>query len=126
MVKEPTRFDVILTSSNYGDILSDMAAAWGGGLGLIPTLSLGHDAAIAQPVHGAAPDIAGKNVANPTATILSAAMLLCHQWELPDDARRIRMAVRGALKAGYHTMDIRPGDAVSTEEFAERVIEYLP
>lgn len=125
MVKEPVRFDVILTSSLYGDILSDMAAAWGGGLGLIPTLSLGDDAGIAQPVHGAAPDIAGNNIANPIATILSVAMLLQHHWKMVDQAKRLRRAVRAALSAGYHTPDVQPDKAVGTEEFAYRVIEHL-
>jgi homoisocitrate dehydrogenase len=125
MVKEPTRFDVILTTSMYGDILSDMAAAWGGGLGLIPTLNLGDDAAIAQPVHGAAPDIAGQNIANPIATILSGALLFQHHWGKPELARKIRHAVRAALNAGYHTIDIDPENAVSTEEFTTQVIEHL-
>jgi homoisocitrate dehydrogenase len=125
MVKEPVRFDVILTSSMYGDILSDMAAAWGGGLGLIPTLSLGDDAGIAQPVHGAAPDIAGNNIANPVATILSVGMLLQHHWKMPDHAKRVRRAVRAALSVGYHTPDVQPDKAVGTDEFADRVIEYL-
>jgi len=75
MVKEPARFDVILTPNLYGDILSDMAAAWGGGLGMAPALNLGDEVAIAEPVHGSAPDIAGQGIANPTAVILSAAML---------------------------------------------------
>ena len=81
MVKDPTRFDVILTPNLYGDILSDMAAAWGGGLGLAPSLSIGDGVALAEPVHGCAPDIAGKGIANPTATIMSAAMLLRHHWQ---------------------------------------------
>ena len=71
MVKEPTRFDIVLTPNLYGDILSDMAAAWGGGLGLAPAINLGEEVAIAEPVHGSAPDIAGKGLANPTAASLA-------------------------------------------------------
>ena len=100
MVKEPTRFDIVLTPNLYGDILSDMAAAWGGGLGLAPALNLGTEVAIAEPVHGSAPDIAGKNVANPTAAILSAALLVRHHWQMPEMADRIDQAVYQALSEG--------------------------
>lgn len=125
MVKEPSRFDIILTSNLYGDILSDMAAAWGGGLGLAPALNLGDGVAIAEPVHGSAPDIAGKGIANPIATILSTALLLRHHWKLPDKADQIDEAVRKTLESGYHTVDIHPDGAIGTEEFTDRVIENL-
>jgi homoisocitrate dehydrogenase len=125
MVKEPTRFDVILTSNLYGDILSDMAAAWGGGLGLAPALNLGDEAAIAEPVHGTAPDIAGKGIANPTATILSVALLLRHYWNRPDLALRIEDAIRATLDTGGHTFDIYTDSALSTDAFTERVCAVL-
>jgi homoisocitrate dehydrogenase len=125
MVKEPTRFDIILTSNLYGDILSDMAAAWGGGLGLAPALNLGDDAAIAEPVHGTAPDIAGKGIANPTATILSVALLLRHHWDRHDLALRIEDAVRATLDTGGHTFDIYIDGAISTEAFTDRVCAWL-
>ncbi len=125
MVKNPSRFDVILTPNLYGDILSDMAAAWGGGLGLAPSLSIGDDVALAEPVHGCAPDIAGKGIANPTATILSVALLLRHHWQRHDDALRVENAVRATLKAGAHTADIYPDDAISTWAFTEKVCESL-
>jgi homoisocitrate dehydrogenase len=125
MVKEPTRFDVILTSNLYGDILSDMAAAWGGGLGLAPALNLGDDAAIAEPVHGTAPDIAGKGIANPTATILSLAMLLRLHSQRGDLATSIEDAVRATLETGGHTFDIYTDNALSTEAFTERVCSLL-
>lgn len=125
MVKDPTRFDLILTSNMYGDILSDMAAAWGGGLGLSPALNLGDDAAIAEPVHGSAPDIAGKGIANPTAAILSLSMLLRHHWQMPDHAQRIHDAVRATLDEGQHTFDIYSDGAISTEEFTDQVIAHL-
>lgn len=125
MVKEPTRFDIILTPNLYGDILSDMAAAWGGGLGLAPSVNLGDGVAIAEPVHGSAPDIAGKGIANPTATILSVAMLLRHHWKLHREAKMVEDAVRAALTEGMHTTDIYSENAVSTEAFTERVCSKL-
>ncbi len=125
MVKNPERFDVILTSNLYGDILSDMAAAWGGGLGMVPALNLGDDAAIAEPVHGSAPDIAGKGIANPTAAILSIAMLLRHHWKLSDEADRIDEAVRLTLDKGGYTVDIYKDGAINTTEFTELVIANL-
>lgn len=125
MVKDPTRFDAILTSNLYGDILSDMAAAWGGGLGLAPALNLGDDAAIAEPVHGSAPDIAGKHTANPTAMILSVALLLRHFWQRDDLAQRIEAAVRQTIENGKYTSDIYLNDALSTEHYTEQVIETL-
>ena len=125
MVKDPTRFDVILTPNLYGDILSDMAAAWGGGLGLAPSLSIGNGVALAEPVHGCAPDIAGKGIANPTATIMSAAMLLRHHWERNDAALRIENAVRRTLSEGAHTADIQAEGAISTTEFTDKVCKHL-
>lgn len=125
MVKEPTRFDVILTSNLYGDILSDMAAAWGGGLGLAPALNLGDDAAIAEPVHGTAPDIAGKGIANPIAMILSMGMLLSHFWHRDDLAQRIENAVRQTIDTGSHTFDIYNEGAISTEAFTDLICEHL-
>ena len=125
MVKNPSRFDVILTPNLYGDILSDMAAAWGGGLGLAPSLSIGNDVALAEPVHGCAPDIAGKGIANPTAAILSVALLLRHHWQRHEAAQQVENAVRATLKAGAHTADIYPDDAISTWAFTEKVCEYL-
>jgi homoisocitrate dehydrogenase len=125
MVKDPTRFDVVVTSNLYGDILSDMAAAWGGGLGLAPSLSVGDGIAIAEPVHGSAPDIAGKGIANPTATILSMAMLLRHHWQLADEALRVENAVYSALKQGDHTPDIFIDGALSTQEFTDHVCSLL-
>jgi homoisocitrate dehydrogenase len=125
MVKEPARFDVILTPNLYGDILSDMAAAWGGGLGLAPSLSLGDSIAIAEPVHGSAPDIAGQGIANPTAAIMSTAMLLEHFWQRPDAARRIENAVRKTLAEGDHTIDIYTQGAISTANFTARICDNL-
>ncbi|MYD10526.1 MAG: isocitrate/isopropylmalate dehydrogenase family protein [Chloroflexi bacterium] len=125
MVKEPTRFDVVLTPNLYGDILSDMAAAWGGGLGLAPALNLGEKVAVAEPVHGSAPDIAGKGIANPTAVILSAAMLLRHHWRMPAPADRIDAAVNAALSQGDYTADILGANGMGTDDFADIICAQL-
>ena len=125
MVKEPSRFDVILTPNLYGDILSDMAAAWGGGLGLAPALNLGDEVAVAEPVHGSAPDIAGKGIANPTAVILSAAMLLRYHWKMPEIADMIGVAINAALIRGDYTVDIHGVNGMSTSEFADIICEGL-
>ena len=125
MVKEPSRFDVVLTPNLYGDILSDMAAAWGGGLGLAPALNVGDDVAVAEPVHGSAPDIAGQGIANPTACILSASMLARHHWKLPDVADQIDAAVNAALSRGDYTADIMGGNGMSTDDFADIICESL-
>jgi homoisocitrate dehydrogenase len=125
MVKDPTRYDVILTSNMYGDILSDMAAAWGGGLGLAPSLSVGDGIAIAEPVHGSAPDIAGQGIANPTATILSIAMLLRHHWHRDEAAQRVEDAVYSCLNEGDHTIDIYTDGAISTGEFTNQICQRL-
>lgn len=125
MVKEPERFDIILTSNMYGDILSDMAAAWGGGLGFSPALNLGEGVAIAEPVHGSAPDIAGQNIANPCAMILSTAMLLRYHWHRSDLADRIVGAVHQALGDGLYTADLNAQGALTTQAFTQGVIDRL-
>ena len=102
MVAEPESFDVIVTTNLFGDILSDEAAHWAGGLGVAPSLNLGDDLAVAEPVHGAAPDIAGKGLANPVAAILSAALLAGHVWGRQDVAGRVEHAVASALAGGAH------------------------
>lgn len=99
LVEDPARFDVIVTTNLFGDILSDEAAYWCGGLGLAPSINLGDGCALAEPVHGSAPDIAGTRRANPLAAILSAALLVRHAWEEADSAEQITNAVRRALAA---------------------------
>ncbi|MBW4439522.1 MAG: isocitrate/isopropylmalate dehydrogenase family protein [Pleurocapsa minor GSE-CHR-MK-17-07R] len=125
MVKDPLRFDVLLTPNLYGDILSDMAAAWGGGLGLAPSLNIGDGVAMAEPVHGCAPDIAGRNVANPTACIMSVALLLRLHWNMPELADRVENAVRSVLHDGLHTADINHSAALSTTDFTNEIIARL-
>jgi homoisocitrate dehydrogenase len=98
LVSDPHRFQVIVTSNLFGDILSDIGAHWCGGLGLAPSLNLGDGLALAEPVHGSAPDIAGQGIANPLAAILSAALLVRYQWGLLEEANRIEQAVKRHLE----------------------------
>jgi len=117
LVRDPKRFDVIVTMNLYGDVLSDECAGLVGGLGFAPSGSYGPKHALFEPVHGSAPDIAGKGLANPTATILSAAMMLRHLG-LARDAARVEDAVRAALAEG-RTRDA--GGTLSTDAFADLV-----
>jgi len=107
LVSEPTRFDVIVTENMFGDILSDEAAMLTGSLGMLPSASIGGDGpGLFEPVHGSAPDIAGKGVANPLATFLSAALMLRHGLGMPDGAEAIEEAVEAALEKGMRTPDL--------------------
>lgn len=129
MVMDPSQFDVIVFPNLYGDIASDLAAGLVGGLGLAPGANIGKECAVFEAVHGSAPDIAGKNLANPTAQILSAAMMLDHLGER-GAASRIRDAVRAVYAKGEHlTGDIRraEGDAApaSCTEFTEALVNEL-
>lgn len=98
MVQSPQAFDLIVTSNLFGDILSDLACHWSGGLGLAPSLNWGSGLALAEPVHGSAPDIAGSGRANPLAAILSAALLLRYHWRQPLLAERLEQAVHDFLE----------------------------
>lgn len=118
----PEEYDVIVCPNLAGDVLSDLAAGLVGGLGLLPSANIGHDNALFEPVHGTAPDIAGQGIANPAATILSAAMLLDH-LSYEEEATRVREAVESVLEAGPHTPDLG-GDA-TTEDVSGAVIERL-
>jgi len=128
LVRNPGKYHIMLCPNMYGDILSDLAAGLADGLGMAPSLSVGSEHAIAEPVHGSAPDIAGKGVANPIAAILSGAMLCRYWWQLPQTAEIIETAVVHALSQGYRTPDIgRPGEKiVGTEEMAAAIVAALP
>ena len=133
LVRQPKQFDVIVTSNLFGDILSDCAAMLTGSLGMLPSASLGAlDAtgrrlALYEPVHGSAPDIAGKNLANPLASILSFAMMLRYSFDLAEAADLVEDAVRRALAAGVRTADIRQPDtaAVSTRAMGDAILREL-
>jgi 3-isopropylmalate dehydrogenase len=124
LVREPKRFDVILTENMFGDILSDEAAMLTGALGMLPSASLGDPGSpgIFEPVHGSAPDIAGQGVANPYATILSATMMLRHAFGRPDVAEAIEQGVSAALEARFLTPDL--GGKKTTEEATNAVIRW--
>jgi homoisocitrate dehydrogenase len=122
LVQTPERFDVLVTTNLFGDILSDEAAGLVGGLGIAPSANVGVGTAVFEPVHGSAPKYAGKNVANPTAAILSAAMLLDQVGE-PDAAARMRRAVVAVLEHGPCTHDV--GGNASASEFTAAVIERV-
>lgn len=106
VIRNPRQFDVILTTNLFGDILSDEISMLTGSIGLLPSASLGSCIGLFEPIHGSAPDIAGKNIANPIATILSMAMMLKFSFNLEDEANSIETAVDNVLNAGYRTMDI--------------------
>ncbi|HSB62168.1 MAG TPA: isocitrate/isopropylmalate dehydrogenase family protein [Vicinamibacteria bacterium] len=119
LVLDPSRFDMLLLENLYGDIVSDLCAGFIGGLGLAPSANLGEAGAIFEAVHGSAPDIAGKNAANPMALVLSSAMMLEHLGE-NDAARRVREAVDGVLaEGGKLTRDL--GGSAGTTEIAEAI-----
>ena len=125
LVKEPKRFDVVVTGNMFGDILSDEAAMLTGSIGMLPSASLDkHNKGLYEPSHGSAPDIAGKGVANPLATILSAAMMLRYSLHQPAAADRIESAVRTVLTAGLRTPDIwsEGTHRVGTREMGDAVV----
>ncbi len=123
LVMNPYDYEVIVAPNLYGDILSDMAAGLAGGLGMAPSANIGEEIAIFEPVHGSAPDIAGRNIANPTAAILSGVMMLKYIGE-EEAAIKIENALKAVLKnKNLHTKDI--GGSLSTAEFKEEIIKLL-
>ncbi len=128
LMRNPKQFDVIVTGNMFGDILSDAAAMLTGSIGMLPSASLGLDRkGLYEPVHGSAPDIAGQDVANPLAAILSLAMMLRESFEMEDKARQVENAVRAVLAQGYRTGDIyQPGTRrVGTAEMGDAVVQAL-
>lgn len=123
LVLGPKKFDVIVTSNLFGDILSDEAAVLAGSIGMLPSASLGDGPGLYEPIHGSAPDIAGKGLANPVGTILSAAMLLRYSLGFAEAADRIEAGVEEILAEGYRTADLyQPGlTKLSTEQMATMI-----
>ncbi|MBD7953709.1 3-isopropylmalate dehydrogenase [Stenotrophomonas sp. Sa5BUN4] len=128
LLAKPREYDVIVTENMFGDILTDEASMLAGSLGLLPSASLGEPGSVGiyEPIHGSAPDIAGKGIANPYATIFSAAMLLRHSLGLEAEAAAVEAAVHAALDAGVFTADLAvAGSAVSTTQATAAVLERL-
>ena len=128
LVRAPKQFDVMVTGNVFGDILSDCAAMLAGSIGMLPSASFASGRkGLYEPVHGTAPDIAGKNMANPLAAILSMAMMLRHSFDLPEQADRVQQAVGAVLAKGCRTGDIlEPGcELLGTEEMGEAVVAAL-
>ena len=126
LVKAPRQFDIILTDNLFGDLLSDLAAMSTGSLGMLPSAAIGvaGTPGLYEPIHGSAPDIAGKGLANPCASILSLAMALRHSLGAPQAADRVEAAVEAALNAGARTRDL--GGTLGTAEMGEAIVAKLP
>jgi len=128
LMQRPSQFDVILAPNCFGDILSDEASILAGSLGMLPSASIGSEKfGVYEPIHGSAPDIEGKGIANPIATILSSAMLLRHSLGCDDAARGIEKAVEAALRSGLRTADIASPAATpsTTKEFTQAVLRNI-
>ncbi len=130
LVSNPSKYDVLITSNMFGDILSDLLAAVCGSIGMLSSASLGNTKrGLYEPIHGSAPDIAGKNIANPLATISSIAMMLEISFGLTKEAKEIENAINTVLEKGYRTLDIYEGISnqtkVGTMEMAEKMIEEI-
>ena len=128
LVRNPKQFDVIVTGNIFGDILSDTASMVVGSIGLLPSASTGEKTAIYEPIHGSAPDIAGMGIANPLATILSAAMMLRYSLNEVKAADIIENAIKSVLKDGYRTKDLAAFDAkevLNTQGMGDIIVKYI-
>ena len=124
MIQNPKQFDVILTENMFGDIISDEASVIGGSMGLLPSASVGDKTGMFEPIHGSYPQAAGQNIANPLATILSAAMMLDHLG-LIDEAIEVRQAVNTSLRHGMVTEDLAEGSGYGTDRVGDFVANYV-
>jgi len=133
LVRNPKQFDVILTDNLFGDLLSDIAAMLTGSLGMLPSASLGainnsgKRAAMYEPVHGSAPDIAGQGKANPLAMIMSFAMMLKYSFDMYEDSILIEKSVQNVLSKGLRTPDIKQNNetSISTQQMGQAIIDEL-
>ena len=127
LVRDPNQFDVLVTENMFGDILTDEASVISGSLGLLPSASIGHHTSVFEPIHGSYPQAAGKNIANPSATILSAAMMFDYGFALKEEAALITEAVEQSIEQEFVTEDLSKDGAPShsTSEVGEWVIDYI-
>jgi 3-isopropylmalate dehydrogenase len=124
LISTPGAFDVLVTENMFGDILTDEASVLAGSMGMLPSASLGSDGpGLYEPIHGSAPDIAGKGIANPIGAILSAAMLLRYSLKLEEEAQRIEAAVYRAIDEGCRTVDL--GGTLSTQAVTDEIIRRI-
>jgi 3-isopropylmalate dehydrogenase len=120
LIQWPKSFDVMVTENMFGDILTDEASVITGSLGMLPSASIGIHTSVFEPIHGSYPQAAGKNIANPLATILSAALMFEYAFELPQEGKAIRQAVNASMDAGIVTEDIlQGGKACTTSEVGD-------
>jgi 3-isopropylmalate dehydrogenase len=124
MIQNPKQFDVILTENMFGDIISDEASVIGGSLGLLPSASIGDKTGMFEPIHGSYPQAAGQNIANPLATILSAAMMLDHLG-LINEAIEVRQAVNASLRHGMVTEDLAEGSGIATDRVGDFIVNHI-
>ena len=124
LITSPASFDVLVTENMFGDILTDEASVLAGSMGMLPSASLGNGGpGLYEPIHGSAPDIAGKGIANPIGTILSAALLLRYSFKLEEEAQLIEKAVDAVITAGCRTADL--GGSLTTTQMADEIIARI-
>jgi 3-isopropylmalate dehydrogenase len=125
IIQGPRRFDVIVTENMFGDILTDEASVITGSLGLLPSASIGLHTSVFEPIHGSYPQAAGKNIANPVATVLSAALMFEYAFNLPAEAEMIRKAVDASLEQGVVTEDISRKNPSTTSDVGDWLADYI-
>jgi 3-isopropylmalate dehydrogenase len=125
IIQQPKHFDVVLTENMFGDIITDEASVITGSLGMLPSASVGDKVALYEPIHGSYPQAAGKNIANPMASILSAAMMLESSFGMKKESEAIQNAVNDAINAGYVTQDINAGKFYSTTDVGAKIAEIV-
>lgn len=125
LIKQPSRFDVVLTENMFGDILTDEASVITGSIGLLPSASIGEKTSVYEPIHGSYPQAKGLNIANPIGTILSAAMLLATSFKMPTESQAIFQAVKTCIDNGKGTHDIFPDSPLSTSQIGEEIAALI-
>ena len=125
LIQWPKKFDVMVTENMFGDILTDEASVITGSMGMLPSASIGVHTSVFEPIHGSYPQAAGKNIANPLATVLSAAMMFEYAFDLMDEGKLIREAVNASLGAEYVTEDITEGTSYKTSEVGDWLADYI-